>query len=196
MPYRWALALIGLIVGLVAPVHGAVAGEATDQLKSDISELYKLVSQGPDQPAGRDAQARRAIVDRMFDWSAMAQASLRDHWGQLSPADRTEFTRLFADLFARAYLTRVHLVDASKFQYLGETVTGDRGTVKTKIVTKRGTGLDVDYIVRATPARRWQIQDVQVESTSLVDNYRVQFDTIIAKSSYGELAVRLRAATK
>jgi phospholipid transport system substrate-binding protein len=196
MPYRWALALAGLIVALLGPTHGAVAGEATDQLKADIDELYQRVRETPDQPAGRDAQARRAIVDRMFDWGAMAQASLRGHWAQLSPADRAEFTRLFADLFARAYLARVHLVDANNFQYLGDTITGDRGTVKTKVFTKRGTALDVDYLVRATPARRWQIQDVRVESTSLVDNYRVQFDTIIAKSSYAELVARLRAATR
>ena len=69
-------------------------------------------------------------------------------------AERTEFTGLFANLFARAYLSRIHLVDASGFQYVGDATAGDRSTVKTKVLTKRGSTIDVDYVVQATPARR------------------------------------------
>jgi ABC-type transporter MlaC component len=38
------------------------------------------------------------------------------------------------------------------------------------------------------------VRDVRVEQISLVDNYRTQFDSIIAKSSYAELVRRLEAS--
>ena len=91
----------------------------------------------------------------------------------------------------------INLVDARTFQYLGDTTVGERGTVKTKVLTKRGSAIDVEYLVRATPpARRWHVQDVRVEMISLVDNYRAQFDAIISRASYEELVKRLRAAVK
>ena len=188
MAYRSAALLSALVVlAVLVPVSGAAAGEATDQIKADIDELYKMVNTS-------GAPAARPIVDRMFDWSAMSESALRGHWQKRSPAERAEFTKLFSDLFRRAYLSRINLVDARSFEYLGDTTEGDKGTVKTKVLTKRGSKLDVDYVVRATPEKRWHVQDVRVETMSLVDNYRVQFDTIIAKTSYEELLKRLRAA--
>ena len=188
MGSRSALLLLVLLVAALGPAGAAVAGEATDQLKTDIDELYSTASGG--------APAARPIVDRMFDWSAMSETALRGHWAKRTPAERTEFTRLFSDLFARAYLSRIHLVDARKFEYLGDTTSGGQGTVKTKVFTKRGSALDVDYLVQNAAGTRWLVRDVKVEGISLMDNYRVQFDTIIAKSSYEDLVTRLKAAGK
>lgn len=185
MGSRSALLLAALLLATLAPVAGA--GEATDQLKTDIDELYSSAS---------TAGAARPIVDRMFDWGAMSETALRAHWAKRTPAERTEFTKLFSDLFARAYLSRIHLVDARQFQYLGDTTSGEQGTVKTKVFTKRGSALDVDYLVRSAAGKRWLVRDVKVEGISLMDNYRVQFDTIIAKSSYEDLVTRLRGAGK
>jgi phospholipid transport system substrate-binding protein len=192
MRYRWVLSLLGLAVAILGHAQAAAAGEATDHLKAEIDALYRSVGPGDAQPTA----ATRAIVDRMFDWPAMAEASLGRHWRSRTPAERTQFTQLFADLFARAYVSRIHLVDARSFEYLGDTVTGDRSTVRTKVFTRRGSGLNVEYVVRATPGRRWLVQDVRVETISLVDNYRVQFDAVVARSSYADLVARLRAATK
>ncbi len=181
---------------LLGPTPGVGAGEPTEQLRSDIDELYRSVN-APAAAPGQGGAPPRAIVDRMFDWSAMAESSLRGYWPERTPGERAEFTRLFSDLFARAYLSRINLVDARTFQYLGDTTVGERGTVKTKVLTKRGSAIDVEYLVRATPpARRWHVQDVRVEMISLVDNYRAQFDAIISRASYEELVKRLRAAVK
>jgi len=187
------LVLAGLILGMLSAPAGA--GEATDQIRADIDELYRSV-QGAGPGLAQEAASGRAVLDRMFDWSAMAEASLRGHWQTRTPAERAEFTKLFADLFARGYLTRINLVDASRFQYLGDTTVGDRTMVKTKVFTKKDSPIDVDYLVRSTGGSRWRVQDIQVESISLVDNYRVQFDSIITRSSYDDLVKRLRATAK
>src|SRR5436309_141919 len=191
-----ALIVSGLILALLVRAPAAGAGEPTNQLRADIDDLYRSVQASPAPAAGPGLAAGRAILNRMFDWTAMAEASLRGQWQKRTPAERAEFTQLFSDLFARAYLARIHLVDATTFQYLGDTTAGDRATVRTKVLVKRGDAIDVDYVVRATNAPRWRVQDIRVESISLVDNYRVQFATIIARSSYEDLVQRLRATVK
>jgi phospholipid transport system substrate-binding protein len=197
MGSRWTrLVAATILATLLGVAPAARGGEPTEQLRADIDELYRVVNQSPATPAGQGGTPGRAIVDRMFDWTAMAEASLRHHWQKRTPEERAEFTRIFSDLFARAYLSRINLVDAGKFKYLGEAINGDRATIKTKVFTKRGSDLDVDYLVRATPAQRWLVRDVRVEAISLVDNYRAQFDSIIAQSSYEELVKQLKALVK
>ena len=49
----------------------------------------------------------------------------------------------------------------------------------------------VDYRM-AWQGTRWMIYDVLVERTSLVRNYRAQFESVIKKSSYEELVRKIR----
>ena len=196
MSSRRAFVVCGLIVWVLVHAAAAGAGAPTNQLRADIDELYRSVQPSPAPVTGPGRATGRATLDRMFDWTAMAESTLRGQWQKRTQAERAEFTHLFSDLFARAYLSRIHLVDATTFQYLGDTIAGDRATVRTKVFVKRGNAIDVDYVVRETNAPRWRVQDIRVESISLVDNYRVQFATIIARSSYEDLVQRLRATAK
>ena len=195
MTGRRLLILAGLLLAL-APVlaNSARAGEPTEQVQAQINQLHQAL-QAPARPGGGEREPD-AILDRLFDWTRMAEASLRGHWQARTAAERAEFTALFARLFRQAYMSRIHLVDASKFQYVGDTIQGDRATVKTKVFTKRGAALDVDYAVRLTDGRRWRVEDVRVEQVSLIDNYRSQFDAFIARSSYQALVDKLRSAAK
>jgi phospholipid transport system substrate-binding protein len=186
-----ALALVMVLV--LAPGLGPVtrAAEPTEQIRTDITQLYKTLQQ-PNPPADAQREAN-ALLDQMFDWRQMAESALRRHWAQRTPAEQADFTRLFAELFRRAYLSRIHVIDASKFQYLGDTIRGNEATVKMKVFTPRGSGMDVDYSVYLDQ-QRWRVRDVRVEQMSLVDSYRTQFDAIITKSSYAELVRRLEAS--
>jgi phospholipid transport system substrate-binding protein len=181
--------LFALALGL-APV--AQAAEPTEQLRTEITQVYKIL-QTPNPSAAAQREAA-AILDGMFDWRQMSESALRRHWTQRTAEEQEQFIRLFADLFRRAYLSRIHVIDASKFQYLGDSVRGNEAVVRMKVFTARGSGIDVDYNVYLDDRGRWRVRDVRVEQISLVDNYRTQFDSIIAKSSYAELVKRLEAS--
>jgi phospholipid transport system substrate-binding protein len=189
-----ALALAGLLV-LASGVPEAVgAGEPTDQIRAQIDQLYQAVQQAAPSASGEIEAAK--VLDQMFDWPRMAEAALGGHWPQRTAAERAEFTHLFARLFRRGYLSRIHLVDTSKFQYPGDVVTGDSALVKTQVFTKKGSTINVDYLTRLEEGRRWRVTDVQVERISLVGNYRTQFDAVVTRSSYEELVTKLRGAAK
>ena len=189
-----ALALAGLLALAAGVLDGARAGEPTDQIRAQIDRLYQTVQPGATASSGETEAVK--ILDQLFDWPRMAEAALGGHWQPRSAAERAEFTQLFARLFRRGYLSRIHLVDTSKFQYPGDAITGERALVRTQVLTKKGSTINVNYITRLEDGRRWRVTDVQVERISLVGNYRTQFDAVVTRSSYQELVNKLRGAAK
>ena len=168
----------------------AVAGEPTDQVRRSVDEVLKIVQSQPDGPARRTAV--RQAANRLFDFEETAKRAMGPHWQQRTPTEREEFVRLFSDLLEAAYVGKIDLYQGEKITYVGETVDGDQATVKTRIVTKQGNEVPVDYrLLREMDG--WRVYDVIIEGVSLVANYRTQFNKIIQTSSYDDLVKRMRA---
>jgi hypothetical protein len=53
----------------------------------------------------------------MFNWAAMAEGALGQHWRERTPDERAEFVRVFTAVFERAYLSKIQLADAERFAY-------------------------------------------------------------------------------
>ncbi|HUP34374.1 MAG TPA: ABC transporter substrate-binding protein [Candidatus Limnocylindria bacterium] len=188
-----AMVLVGaLLVGVSATP--AAAGVPTDQLKGAVERVLKTL----DDPAlrgetrlGERRVAVRKIANEIFDFAEIAKRSMARHWQPLSEAQRTEFVGLFADLLERSYISKIETYGGEKIQYTAERADGDFATVSTRIITKNGTEVPVDYrMVKRTD--RWLVYDVSIEGVSLVSNYRTQFNKIIQTTSYNELVSKLR----
>ena len=122
----------------------------------------------------------------------MARRALAVHWRDRTPQEQGEFVVVFKQLLGRAYLGKLENYSGEQIVYLGETVDGDFATVRSKIVTGRGTEIPVDYRLHMVGSR-WAVYDVAVQGVSFVANYRGQFDKIIRGSSYQSLMRELRA---
>ncbi len=179
-----------VIAALAAPA--AWAGPPTDQLKTNIDKILKVL-EDPElkaRPADRRVAVRR-IVNEFFDFNEMTRRALARHWQARTPAEREEVVQLFGDLLERAYNSRIELYGGEKIAYAGDTVEGDLATVRTKILTKQGSEVPVEYRTHRR-GDRWLVYDVIVEGVSLVSNYRTQFNKIIQTSSYRELVRKLK----
>lgn len=186
--------LVGLMVLVASAVGGraASAGAPTDQLRGRIDRVLAKVMDRELRSEERRT-AIRAIAYETFDFREISQRSLARHWQARTPAERDEFVQLFADLLERSYIGQIEQYSGGeKVQYLGETISGEQSLVRTRIVTKSGTEVPVDYRLHRV-GDRWLVYDVAVEGVSLVSNYRAQFDRIIRSSSYRMLADKLKA---
>jgi phospholipid transport system substrate-binding protein len=186
-----ALLAVGLTVTAVGP---AAAGVPTDQLRGAVDRVLKTLEDPSLKGANKVVERRvavRKIANEIFDFSEIAKRSMARHWQPLSEGQRTEFVGLFADLLERSYISKIETYGGEKIQYTGERVDGDFATVSTRIVTKNGTEVPVDYRMTKR-ADRWLVYDVSIEGVSLVSSYRTQFNKIIQTSSYGELVSKLR----
>ena len=186
-----ALLAVGLAVTAVSP---AAAGVPTDQLRGAVDRVLKTLEDPGLKGEGKVNDRRvavRKIANEIFDFGEIAKRSLARHWQPLSEAQRTEFVGLFADLLERSYISKIETYGGEKIQYTAERADGDFATVSTRIVTKNGTEVPVDYRM-IKRADRWLVYDVSIEGVSLVSSYRTQFNKIIQTTSYNGLVSKLR----
>jgi phospholipid transport system substrate-binding protein len=188
--------LIGALVGCLLVLSAAVAqaGVPTEQLKGAIDRVVKTLDnpalKGEAKVTERRAAVRK-IANDIFDFSEIARRSLGRHWAARSEAEQKEFVALFGDLLERAYISKIDTYGGEKIVYTGERSEGDIAIVNTKIISKSGTEVPIDYRM-LRKSERWLVYDVNIEGVSLVSNYRTQFNKIIQTSSYAELVKKMK----
>jgi len=185
--------VVGLLLALAVP--GRVwAGAPTDQLRSQIDRVLKVLEDPELKKEGKEKERRavvRQIANEIFDFSETARRSLARHWAGRTQAEREEFVELFSDLLERSYISKIELYGGEKIQFVGEAVDGEGAVVRTKIVTKQGTEIPIDYRMHRR-GDKWLVYDVVIEGVSLIANYRTQFNKIITTSSYQELVKKMK----
>lgn len=195
MRYRLCITASILALLVLGTVADAFAGPATDQLKPEIDRVIATLEDPALQAESRTADRReavRAITDRIFDWTAMSKGALGRHWAARTPDERAEFIPLFRELLERAFLGKIEQYGTEDVAYTEESPDGDDTIVRTRVTLKPSWGVDVDYRM-AWQGTRWMISDVLVDRTSIVRNFRSQFDSVIKRSSYEELVKKVRA---
>ncbi len=194
MRVRRALGLGLAALFVFVSAQEAVAGAATDQLKGAIDRVVATLDSPALKGDGKVLERRtavRKIANEIFDFNEIARRSLGRYWQPLTEPQRTEFVFLFGDLLERSYISKIELYGGEKIVYSGERVEADLATVSTKIMTKNGTEVPVDYRLFKR-GDRWMIYDVSVEGISLVSNYRTQFNKIIQTNGYNGLVEKMR----
>ena len=182
-----------LLLGLAAATT-AQAMTPTETVKSRVDEallgLSQTTSATPESAERRRAEIRRA-ADSLFDFSEMSRRALGRHWADRTAAERDEFVRLFTDLIARSYIGKIDRYAGEAIAYTGERVEGDEASVRSQVVTAKGSQIPVEYKLHRSN-ESWTAYDVFIENVSLVGTYRSQFDRIIKTESFGNLLRRLR----
>jgi phospholipid transport system substrate-binding protein len=187
--------LVGAVVFVMLGTGVAQAGAPTDQLRAYVDRVIKTLDTPGLRGEGKTKERRAAvrnIAGEIFDVPETAKRALGPHWQARTPAEREEFVKLFADLLETGYISKIDRYEGEKISYVGESMDGDQATVRTKIATRQGSEVPVDYRMHQRDGR-WLVYDVVIEGVSLVANYRTQFNKIIQSSSYQELVQKLKA---
>jgi len=181
----------GLVLAAKWPAH---AGPPTDQLKGSIDRVLTILQDPALKEPGKAEERRqkiRAVANEVFDWQETGKRALARHWQGRSPQEREEFSKLFADLLERSYVSKIEAYSGERIVYGDEMLDGNQATVRTKLVTKSGTQIPIDYQMQKADDR-WRVYDVKIENVGLVANYRSQFNRIIQQSGYPDLLQRLK----
>jgi phospholipid transport system substrate-binding protein len=194
---RVALVVTAAITLAAAAVGSARAGLPTEQLRQRVERVVQIIEDPglASRPAERRAAVRR-VADEIFDWRETARRSLGRHWADRTPAEQDEFVALFAALVERSYVSRIDLYDRERIAYVGESIEGGEGLVRTAVTTRAGSEIALDYRLHLAGPDQWKVYDLQIAGVSLVANYRTQFDKIIRTASWGDLLSRLRARAR
>ena len=194
MDGKWYVQIVILILVLFGFVAPGRAGEPTQQIQQTTDKILSILSDPAFKDASRSAERKMLIgktVDERFDWEEMARRSLARHWTSRTPDEKKEFVQLFRNLLERTYMDKVEDYSGESVRYEGESVDANYAAVKVTILTSKNKEIPVEYRV-AKKGPDWLVYDISIEGVSLVNNYRTQFNSILAKSPYQELLKRLK----
>jgi phospholipid transport system substrate-binding protein len=177
------------ILALVGSGRSVNAGEPTEAIRDAVNQGVEILKNAKLNNQRQRAQVidqLRQIVYPLFDFKEMATRSLGPNWRRLNPQQRSEFVSTFTALLEKTYADQIDLYDGQKVVYTGENVDKEYAQVDSRIIDKNGQTYSVVYRLHRVDGK-WRIYDVVAENISLVNNYRAQFNRVIAKSSFEEL---------
>jgi phospholipid transport system substrate-binding protein len=182
-----------VMVALLASAGIAAAAGPTETVQGAVQKVFTH-QDGPAvrtvSTAERKADIRK-VAESLFDFQEMSRRSLGTAWGSVSPAEQEEFVRLFTNLVANAYMGKIEQYAGEPITYLDERVNGDEASVRSRVVTPKGSEVGIEYrLYRA--ADRWAVYDINVDGVSLVGSYKAQFNRLLQRGSFAELLKQLR----
>jgi phospholipid transport system substrate-binding protein len=182
------IAAFAFALSLSLPAFGA---EAENFVKGKHTELAELVSKAK---SAEDEKKLDAAFDAVFDYEALAKATLKDSWEQRTPTERAEFTTILKDLVRNAYRRNIKKTLGYEIDYKGEE-DGEAGkvvrTVAHNTKNNREEPVSIDYVVHQVGGK-WLINDIVTEGASLAHTYRNQFRKVIEKKGFDELLKRMK----
>ena len=183
---------MALFFSLSMPLR-LTAGQPTEQLRATVDALFAALSAPrPTAAPGPELRERLGrLIAARFDFAEMARRALGAHWPALTMAEQREFVEAFAALLEKSYGHALYTYSGEKLTYSSETQQGDDAEVHTTAVIKSGDATSVNYKLHRIDDE-WKVYDVVIESVSLVDNYRSQFNRVIAASSFQALVRKMK----
>jgi len=183
-----------LTAALSVVARSAAAGVPTEQIKTTVEKALVVLKdpqlKTPAKMSERRDQLRQILFAR-FDFTEMARRALGANWRRRTPQEQEEFVRLFTEVLERAYAGIIESYSDEKIFYTNERIDGSFADVGSKIVTSKGEEYSINYKAHLV-SNEWKVYDVVAENISLVNNYRSQFNRVIAHESYDELVRRLK----
>lgn len=192
--------LLVLFITLISvPVFAGGPGPGTRAVKAANEKISALLREKvpPNSPQEKALAAKVTTSVRDFlDIDELGKRAMVNQWAKLTPAQQAEFLQTLRSLIEDNYVKGLRSNLAYTIDYTGEApdaTTGDL-TVTTEVVTKRHGHpykIEIDYVLKkeGDKLKAW---DVKTDGVGLVDNYRTQFDTIIAKDGFDGLIAKMK----
>jgi phospholipid transport system substrate-binding protein len=174
------------------------AGAPLDAVKINADQVLDILRDPKLKAASAKEMKKdklRAVYVKMFDEVELSRRSLGMKWNKLNTAQRQEFVKLFEQVLEKAYADRILSYTNEKIEFTKESmISGNLAEVRTKVITA-SKEIPIYYRVILKDGT-WKVYDVTIENVSLVQNYRTQFNDILAKNTPEQLLEILRKKVK
>jgi phospholipid transport system substrate-binding protein len=140
-------------------------------------------------------QKLRSIYKGMFNEIEFSKRTLARNWSKLNTAQQEEFIQLFEQVLEKTYIDKILSYTHEKIDFYKESINSEtQAEVQTKVIT---SSKEIPIFYRLILKNgAWKVYDVVVENVSLVQNYRTQFNDILAKNTPEQLLEILRKKVK
>jgi phospholipid transport system substrate-binding protein len=178
---------------------GALAAEsAPDALvKATADEVISIIRTTKDKAALRNLAEQKVLPH--FDFRAMTQLAVGQHWRQASADQQKALEDAFRTLLVNTYTASLNVAATGKESVEVKPLELKPGEndviVRTTVRTANRPPIPVDYRMTRGP-NGWKVYDVIVENLSLVTNYRSSFASEIGRTGIDGLVRALQAKNR
>jgi phospholipid transport system substrate-binding protein len=181
----------------VMRLANAQDGPGTAAVRRANETVSKLLEQKPEP--GSPAEKRLAAqigteLSSFLDVTELGQRALGNHWKTLNATQRKEYLKLLRELVEGNYIKAMRSNVRYEVKYLKEEEKDGSRLVSTELQLERNgrpETMSVDYALRKE-GTNWRAFDLVTDGVGLVENYRGQFNKIIAKEGIAGLLERMR----
>jgi phospholipid transport system substrate-binding protein len=195
MKKRFTIFSLLIIFALSVPAYAGVpmsTVEATVKRVLDVLRDPKLKT-----PAAKEIKKEklRIIYKDMFDEIEFSKRTLARNWNKFTPQQRVEFVNLFEQILEKTYIDKILDYSNEKIEFYKENmISENHAEIQSKIIT---SSKEIPIFYRTLlKDGKWKVYDVVVENVSLVQNYRTQFNDILADNTPEQLLEILRKKAK
>jgi len=170
------------------------AGAPLDTVQTNVNKVLDVLRDPKlkgETAKGIKKEKLEAIYGQMFDEVELSMRTLGGNWTKLNPTQQQEFIRLYRRILEKAYIDKILSYTNEKIVFSKENMlSNNQAEILTKVITS-SKEIPIFYKVILKDGA-WKVYDVIVENVSLVQNYRSQFNSILAKNTPGQLLEILR----
>lgn len=172
----------------------------------DMLDSYVLDPQTPEQKQYNE-DLKRNVIKGTFDIRELCRLALDKHWSERTASEQDAFVDLMIRLLEKKAIFSKEQgqkkADKKKSKtvyqvtYEGDKSLSDMTAVAMSLVhiPSESLKIELNYKLKKENSA-WKIYDVVVDGASLLDNYKYQFDKIIAKEGYANLVHRMESKLK
>ncbi len=174
------------------------AGAPLDTVQTNVNKVLDVLRDPKlkgESAKGIKKEKLEGIYEKMFDEVELSMRTLGGNWTKLNPAQQQEFIQLYRQILEKAYIDKILSYTNEKIVFSKENMlSNNQAEVQTKVITS-SKEIPIFYKVILKDST-WEVYDVVVENVSLVQNYRSQFNSILAKNTPDQLLEILRKKVK
>jgi phospholipid transport system substrate-binding protein len=202
MLVRMALFVATLVAATLLPAsfgapQALAEGAATASVRKANQTLSELLKKKVEPGSAEEKALSQEVTNKLstfLDVDELGRRAMKDHWEKLSAEQKKEFSKLLRELVEANYLKALRSQLEYEVSYVGESPKDSAVSVATEVrSTKNGKKrtMSIDYVLHQN-ASAWRVFDLVTDGVGLVQNYRSQFNKVIAKEGVAGLLERMR----
>ncbi len=186
---------LALMLLMSLPVYAGAPMSAVEDTVNRVLDVLRDPKLKSPTAKSLKTEKLRVIYKDMFDEMEFSRRTLTRNWNKFTPEQRREFVDLFEQVLEKTYLDRILEYSNEKIVFYKESmIADDKAEIQSKVIT---SSKEVPIYYRMILKNgKWKVYDVVVENVSLVQNYRTQFNEILASGTPEQLLETLRKKVK
>ncbi len=123
------------------------------------------------------------VVSEHIDFKNMSQRILATNWKKATGEQKIEFVFLFEKIILDDYWVRIRQFSGERVEYLAVSIDREIYATVDTVIVRGGTDVQIPITYRMQLKNgKWSAYDFLVESLSLIQNYRREYQAIIKNS--------------